>query len=123
MTGRYQHLTQELSPAAVDEAAGLPQALSYAGSSVHGRTLLFIVVALLVGAGLLSIVPNLSASGDEPAVPDASSIAADPVKSAPVADTRGEDAATAPEVEATVTGAISPIFTREWEPPAVKRVG
>jgi hypothetical protein len=153
MTGRYRHLTHAHRLAAVPgysargvaaaETGGYPGGLADNGASVYGlslaverdagggfgpihrRTLVFILVALLVGGGLLSIVPGPSAS--DPAVNSLaqpgqanlslleSEATAAPAAAAPLQETTSQPAAPVPGP----AGAISPIFTPEvqyWAP-------
>lgn len=125
MTGRYHHLTQAVS-VYPEEAIGyhrLDESSSIA--PMHLRALLFMLFALAVGAGLLAIVPDLSASGTragpQPADDEATLVQETAAQSdltddeIPVAEIRA--AATPPELPDT--GAISPIFTAEvqhWAP-------
>jgi hypothetical protein len=123
-SGRYAHLSR---PQRTPSGYGPEQELPFSFS--HARTLLFIAVALAVGLGLLTLVPDLSASPggapsgqaeaevadaaqvDPPAAPDAERSAGPPPT---------DVAAEAPTVrEPEPAAVISPVFTPEvqhWAP-------
>ncbi|MFN2223686.1 MAG: transglycosylase SLT domain-containing protein [Candidatus Promineifilaceae bacterium] len=146
MIGRYRHLTRTVRPFG-DPAysASRPIAEDFGGyhavdalayvlvsgsdapafGPIHRRTLLFILVALFVGGGLLSLAPGLSASdlaadvngrsgqSGEYLAPDHSPSAGLALGPAPTPSGRPD------EPEPITIGAISPIFTPEvhhWAP-------
>jgi hypothetical protein len=63
MTGRYRHLSHLTTPMSDARDSGESRPVSPpASNTIHVRAILFILIALLVGAGLLTLVPDLSAS-------------------------------------------------------------
>lgn len=143
MTGRYRHLTRPVPPAAgpgyadrrpIEQLSGgfangydgdflagyaqAPDLNTSAFGPIHRRTLLFILIALIVGGGLLSIVPEMSASDG---AADSSEPASHPVV-APVPEAAIEGAASTVPTQALSSQpgpapepavAVSPVFSPE----------
>ncbi len=155
MTGRYRHLTRPVQPLnsvgyaeSRSSTHGYPVATTVrtampiqiaAPGAIHHRSILFIVVALLVGGGLLSVVPNLSPSdvtNDLPVLAGQSGVTS---QSQPTSEPAAEGtpkkdpvAVPVPAAATSVDGpgalaqgamaTISPIFTSEvqyWAPKIV----
>jgi hypothetical protein len=119
-SGRYSQISYPVEM--LEPLAGSPSALGRFILSVQGQTVIFILVALLVGAGLLMIVPNLSAAANR--VPASTSPLQGPQTGANALTT--SQAATGQSERATIlttmtveSGGISPVFTPEvqhWAP-------
>ena len=121
-SGRYAHLSRPQDQF-YDDSPGQwrPAGL------LHARTLLFVAVALLVGAGLLTVAPDLSASAGEATLslsaeaghfgtPDDGLLAGD---SSPLAPSLAEVPEATTEQTLDAVAEISPVFTREvqhWAP-------
>lgn len=124
VSGRYTRISHPLGSWQnwSDESAGTGQLVI----SVHGQTVFFILIAVMVGAGLLMIVPNFSAAASNVAGTVDSEVALESVNVSPDVSSDSSspeiDSATVPpssgEQVAAASGSISPVFTREvryWE--------
>ena len=123
-SGRYTRLSRPLpgpERASLSNRFDTRQVAPTAGFvvSIHGQTLLFMIVAVLVGGGLLMIVPNLSAAtsilAEEQSSPGNEILAVD---SSSEPDPLSEELTVA-EPESTAANSLSPVFTREvqhWAP-------
>lgn len=130
-SGRYSRLSRPIEP----QNPTIEYAPTYGGFlvSVQAQTVLFLLFAILVGLGLLMIVPNLSAAGEiaeadqadgsgnlsgSPQPQDgalAEEVAPETGVSGDGQETQTPAAGTGPDS----AGRISPIFTREvqhWQP-------
>lgn len=120
-TGRYSRLSRPIGLQVQGPVAGTEPTGGGYVVSVHSQTLLFLAFALLVGAGLLMIVPNLSAAG---AAADPETVAEGPVEesgihSETVTPMTGEleaglnDQSSADDAGTSSSTGISPVFTQE----------
>jgi hypothetical protein len=125
-SGRYSKLSRPVAvrrPATNQEPA--PDVFVV---SIHSQTVVFILFAILVGAGLLMIVPNLSAEnggvlygGEDSATDTPETVGIQPDASEPTVSEETDLAAQtiASDPETAAVAAVSPVFTREvkyWEP-------
>ena len=124
-TGRYSRISRPIG-----SVRSLTQATHPVGQFViglHSQTILFILFAVMVGAGLLLIVPNLTAApdggiqdpADRAAVQPAGMLVSEPMRLTSMESEQHsqEQPSAKPGTESTLT--ISPVFTREvmyWEP-------
>ncbi|UCG26339.1 MAG: transglycosylase SLT domain-containing protein [Chloroflexota bacterium] len=87
-------------------------------TNVHGQTLLFILIALLVGGALLLVVPQLSASSLDEVTGGTALNAEESLAEMPIGTVQELAVEATPDFQVIATG-ISPIFTREvhhWAP-------